>query len=528
MLKKYAAGLLLVLASAQAFAQKNRTHKASDDNSTDDDSEMQTLIENMLQDSDSEDFSFDTQFEYLEGYATNPIDLNTASAKALEEFGMLSELQVQGLVNYRREVGQVFSVYELLNVPSWDRVTVLKVLPYVTLSATKAKEPFSFARAFKYSRSTLFARYQRIVEEQKGYTPREEGSTAQRYLGSPDRIYSRYRLTYKDRMSIGLTMEKDAGEEFFKGSNKKGFDFYSGHFYLKDLNKNVAAVVVGDFQIYMGQGLLMWAGFGMRKSPAVLNVKRIASPIRAYTSANEAQFMRGAATTLQFGKRNQWEVTPFVSYRGRDANISAIDTLDGELFETDIAEVSSFQNFGFHRTASEIADRNSLKIFSTGATIKYRGDNWHIASNTVFNRLSAPLNRGSDPYQTFFFQGQQLLNTSLDYSYSYKQFQFFGETALSDNGGIATSNGLLANLDPKLNFAMLYRNYSRNYQHIFGNSFGERVGVNNETGIYMGLEAMPMAGLKISGYVDMYKFPWLTSTVDAPSHGVEGFLRAGV
>jgi hypothetical protein len=518
--------------AAPAFAQKNpHPARPDDENKTDDDSEMQVLIENLLQDTDEEDFSFDTQFEYLEEYAKNPLDLNNSSKEDFEALGLLSEIQVQGLLNYRKEVGQIYSVYELLNIPAWDRLAIIKTIPYISLQATQAREKLNLVKAFKYGKNVIFSRYQRIFETQEGFVPAPEGSTSQRYMGSADRIYARYRMTYKDRMSLGLTAEKDAGEEFFKGSNKKGFDFYSYHFYLKDINKHISAAVLGDYQMYMGQGLIMWAGFGIRKSPAVLNVKRIANPIKAYTSANEALFLRGAATTLQFGKRNQLEVTPFVSYRNRDANIAQVDTSDNGDNEEgandgDNVEASSFQNFGFHRTPNEIADRNALKLFTTGITLKYKGNNWHIASNTVYDRLDKPLNRGDDLYQIFLFKGKSLVNTSLDYSYSYKSFQFFGESALSQNGGLATINGVLANLDPKVNLSMVYRNYARNYQNLHANAFGERTGVNNESGLYIGLEMFPMSGLRLSGYVDFYKMPWATFTTTFPTQGLETFVKA--
>ncbi len=536
--------ILMLFCSNLVWAQKTKRTKSdslpphkgkhgaklNDDNEVDEDNEMQMLIENLLQDSDSEDFSFDTQFEYLEEYAKNPMDINAASQKDLTDFGLLSELQVQGLLNYRREVGQIFSVYELPNVPAFDRLTVLKILPYITLSATKEKEKFNFGRAFKYGRHTLFGRYQQILEKQKGYTPLDAGSTAQRYLGTPDRLYFRYRMTYKDRMSFGVTMEKDAGEEFFKGSNKKGFDFYSGHFFVKDLNKTITAVALGDFQVFWGQGLAVWSGFGIRKSPAVLNIKRIAPPIKPFTSVNEALFFRGGAIAMNFGKKNNIELVSFISYRGRDANASVIDSLDGTLDDTnlgevDISEVSSLQNSGFHRTTNEVADRNSIKMLTTGVSLKYKGANWHIASNTVYNNLSATLFRGTDPYQNYLFHGRNLVNTSLDYSYNYKHFQFFGETALSSNGGVATLNGVLANLDSRVNLGMLHRYFSPQYQNLQAGAFGERTGVNNESGLYLGLDVQLGKGFKLASYIDAFKMPWLTSTTDAPNQGYEWFAK---
>ena len=77
-----------------------------------------------------------------------------------------------------------------------------------------------------------------------------------------------------------------------------------------------------------------------------------------------------------------------------------------------------------------------------------------------------------------------------------------------------------------MSIALLHRYYSRNYWHLYGNAFGERIGVNNENGLYMGLEVSPISGLKISAYADMYKFPWLTSLTGFASQGIEGFIRA--
>ena len=39
-----------------------------------------------------------------------------------------------------------------------------------------------------------------------------------------------------------VVAEKDAGEEFFTGSNKQGFDFYSGHIFLAINMQNEANV----------------------------------------------------------------------------------------------------------------------------------------------------------------------------------------------------------------------------------------------------------------------------------------------
>jgi hypothetical protein len=492
----------------------------------DSDNETQFLIENIVEDADLQEFDFDTEFERLEIYRKNPLDINKSNKEQLVAFGMLSEIQVQSLLNYRKRYGQIFSLYELMNVPTFDAATVRRIIPYLTLEPIKDLEAFNFKRAFKYSKNQVFVRYQRTLEKSDGFTA-DDSLSSREYPGSPDKIYMRYRMTYKDRLSMGLTLEKDAGEQYFvpfsQNSKIKLPDYMSFHYYMKDLNKTVKAVAIGDYQLYFGQGLTMWTGFGMRKGANTLNIKRFAPSIRPYTSVNEALYMRGAAATFGFGRLSQLETTVFASHRFRDANIALADTSDDA--SLDVLQISSLQESGLHRTESELIDKNSTQMISTGAQVKYRGENWQLGAHVVFNRLSDSLNRVPQLYQKYQFTGQNNLMAGIDYTYVYKNLQFFGETAMSHNGGFATLNGLLASLDERLGVSLLHRHYDKKYQSLTGNAIGESSGMNNETGLYLGLNSSIGSGLNLSGYFDVFRFPWLRSAVDGPSQGYEYLLR---
>ncbi len=500
------------------FSQKNKKDKEQENevsNST------QFLIENIVADSESEDFDFGTQFEYLEEYQKNPLDLNNASEEELNDFGLFSAIQIQSLLLYRKRFGQIFSLYELQGVPTFDVKTIVRLTPYISVSATKETEKLNFGKMFKWGRHQIFARYQRILEPQKGFSPLQPGETGSRYLGSPDKFYLRYKMSYKDRMSFGLTMEKDAGEEFFTGSNPQGFDYYSGHFYLRKISKNVHSVALGDFQVYFGQGLTIWGGFGIRKGTDVLNIKRISLPIRPYASVNEALFMRGAAGHFQFLKDKNLEVTVFGSYRLRDANLKS--DIDSLVEDADL-EISSLQEIGNHRTTAEIANENAIGLVTSGARVKYSGKIWHVGANFVHNYLTNPLVRDNPAlYQKFQFSGNQSINASLDYSIRYRNLQFFGETAVNENGGVATLNSLMAELDPRVSFAVLHRYYDPKYYTLNGNAFGETSDASNEAGLYFGLESRLGKGVKLSSYFDFFQFPWLRYQIDAPSKGYEIF-----
>ncbi len=169
------------------------------------------------------------------------------------------------------------------------------------------------------------------------------------YEGNRFRYYSRYRFEASDRFSAGITAEKDPGEAFFKGSNKTGFDFYSGHVSL-NFKGPVQNITVGDFIVRSGQGLVLWQGFTTGKSVYTLDILKTSQGVRPYTSVDENFFFRGVSTSFKWGKAN---LNLFYSSKNTDAN--QIISENGNL------EFTSLQTSGYHRTDSEIEDEKSVK-----------------------------------------------------------------------------------------------------------------------------------------------------------------------
>ncbi|MBK8413789.1 MAG: hypothetical protein IPL22_04265 [Bacteroidetes bacterium] len=62
------------------------------------------------------------------------------------------------------------------------------------------------------------------------------------------------------KISWGFTADKDAGEQFFKGNQKRrGFDFYTAHFAIRNVGP-FALIAIGDYQVGYGQGLTLSSG----------------------------------------------------------------------------------------------------------------------------------------------------------------------------------------------------------------------------------------------------------------------------
>ncbi len=479
------------------------------------DADLKNTIETLSSQSDNE-FDYNTIIEDLKQYADHPINLNHTDVEELNDLGLLTPIQVDNLFQYIATYGKLIAIYELQAIPNLDLETIRKILPYVKINSDLNDFHVKTKDLIFKGDYQLFLRYQQILEKQKGYLTEAQGGSANGYLGSPFRFYTRFRYNYGTKISYGITAEKDAGEQFFKGTQKRGFDYYSGHIYVKDVSV-FKAIALGDYSVNLGQGLIMWTGFGFGKSPFVMNVKRQSRKIRPYTSVTEFNYLRGGAFTIGL---KSLEISAFASYNKIDANVSNQDTLNRQVFE-----VTSLQQSGFHRTQAEIDDRETIKQLVTGGNISFNKRKYHIGFNAVYSTLSAPLNSTLRPYSQYNFVGTHLLNASMDYHLIIKNFHFFGEEAISDNGGFGFLNGVLIGLGNSVEMSVVHRYYARNFQTLFARPFAESSSPQNEHGTYIGISLKPFRKIKVDGYLDFFKFPWLRFGVDRPSFGYDAFAQ---
>ena len=478
------------------------------------------IVEDFLNNTDAENgFDFNTLFESLDEAASRKINLNNTSTQELLELGLIDELAATSIVNHIQKFGKLIALYELQAIDNLSMEDINSLLPYVTTKGGLDDTKVGLGTMLSQGNNEFFLRWSSIVEDQRGFLPLDgPEDTSQRYLGSKDRIYTRFKHSYENKLSYGFTTEKDAGEQFFNGDNTNGFDFYSAHLFLRNISNRVKSVAIGDFSVRLGQGLILNSGFGRGKGADAIRIKRNGNTLNAYTSVAENDFLRGVGATFGFGQHI--EMTVFGSRLKRDANIVVPDTTDQEEFF-----FSSLQTSGLHRTPSEIADENSITQSTVGGNIKVQAGSLKLGANVLYNAFDRPFDRNVQQFNKFLFNGDRLLNAGLDYSFLHRNLHFFGETAVSDNGGVATLNSILLGLDRKTSLVLSYRNYGKDYQALNANAFGETTSVNNEAGLYLGLELLPFREWKFTAYVDIFEHPWLRFNIDAPSTGFEYLAR---
>lgn len=476
------------------------------------------MLENIAEDTEVENMDDNTIFDALEAFRQKPLDLNRADAEALSSLRLLTDIQVQNILNHRNLNGDFISIYELQSVEQLDLETIRDILPFVSIKSDFRDYHIRRKELFFGGKNQLLFRWNRTYPKRKGYFAKAD-TLPPSYLGDPNRLYFRYRYQYDNRLSYGLTAEKDPGEPFFKANNKNGFDFYSFHFFADKIHPIFKAIAIGDYQLNLGQGLIYYSGFAPGKSAFVTSIRRSAPVIRPFASVREAQFLRGAATTLQINE--QTELSVFASYRKNDANVSEIDTLDPE----NQVFVSSLLISGLHRTEKEIEHKHAINNTIIGAALRRKGRKWQVTANSLYEHLSAKLKRNPKPYNRFYFAGNRLFNQSIDYSFSLRKFYFFGESAIDQNGTSAHVAGLLSGLTRYTDLSVLYRHFPKGYESLHSASFAETNGTINENGLYVGLDIKPIRKWTVSIYHDVWQHPWLRYKVDAPSSGSESLIR---
>ena len=454
----------------------------------------------------------ETYYDDLSYLAEHPLDLNTVTADQLKRLPFLSDRQIDRLLAYRERYGSLRSVYELRNVDDMDYQTISLLASFVYVGELPVdKRRISVKNLSKYGSNELIIRYDQCFQQKSGYKDQPDSILEKypnrKYLGEPFYHSLRYSYTFDDRLQFGIVAEKDAGEPFWN-SYHKGYDFYSAHLFLKDVNKWLKSLAIGDYKISFGQGLVISNDFTPSRTMAVTQAERRTNGFRRHYSTNEQYFFRGAAGTVNIGNV---DLSLFYSYRKMDATMG-----------DDSTTFTSLKTDGLHRLQREWEKRRTISLQVYGGNIRYATPNFHVGLTALtYSFGKYRMNPTEKPHNLFYFRGSDNLNLSLDYMWRNSRIKFYGETAMSKNGAIATLNALQLTPTSYLSFLALYRYYDRRYQALFGHAFSQASTVQNEQGLYLGLQLTPVAHWKLSLYADIFRFPWLKYGVDAPSTGKE-------
>ena len=482
---------------------------------------IQRTIENLSETQEAA-IDFSELIDELENIQNNPINLNSDQITLLYQLFLIDENQLENLQNYIRDNGSLLSVFELSAIEGFSQEKIDRLLPFVEVKPIVQFQFPTLKQLSQHGRHDLLMRYQRIPENQVGYSSAEDSINLNSfYLGNADKYYLKYKYSYSNKFQMGVTAEKDAGELFLKEPTSvaiqneidayfnKGFDFASVHLFGQNLGI-VKQLVIGDYQLLLGQGLTLWTGLSYGKSADAVQLKKFESFIKPNTSANENGFLRGAA--VHFGQKN-WSALVFFSKNQQDASVQ-IDENGNEY-------VSGLLNTGFHRTVSELRQKNAMNIQLYGGRLKYTFNNFALGFTAYTATFSKVIKTEIAPDNLYDFRGSSQSNFGLDYGFNFWKAHFYGEFAYNSDGGKAMLSGVNIPFLSRMQLTLFYRNYQAEYHNLYATALSENGTVTNERGFFAGTAIDLTKKICLQAYTDFFSFPWLKYSQDAPSGGVE-------
>lgn len=379
--------------------------------------------------------------------------INTAPFSEYSRLFFLSEFQRKSLYDYVQKHKPVRTAYEFLYVLGFTEQTAHITAAFCTFEAFTYTPTFSdFTGKGTHSFSTL-----------NSWIPVSE-TDYRETLGYPGKALQtthRYRYSAYDRLSWGVTARNDMGESQQQGPFSHSFDYSSAYVQYQS-ESYLSNIVVGDYQVSVGQGLAYKQGGFFSKSMGYSPFNSQHS-LKAHSSSNQFSFNRGVGATVSL---QNFAVTPFYSRK----------KIDGYRRDSSYAFPFMIYSTGSHRTAREIICKDNILHSVWGINTSYSMHESSIGTAFIRQQLS-------DTAQYHFS------HASLHGTYRNNNSSIYGETAIDSKSHMAHMYGLSHTFSSYVNMNVLFRSYDNNFESFSSKGFSEQSTTGNELGVYTDVTA---------------------------------------
>lgn len=444
----------------------------------------------------------------------HPFNINNVTKNDLERLFFLESVQIEEILAYLYQYGPMKSLGELQLITCLDYEVreFLRFFLYVDDKPVE-KSHILFKNLLKDGKYSFTTRVDIPLYQRDGYKNYPDSvllkTPDKKYLGNALYHYIKLQYDYRNRISWGLTAVKDAGEPFANNLNK-GYDSYCFHLLLKNL-LCVETMILGDYRIRTGEGLVFGSSFSMGKEFDVTMNRQV---INRHTSTDEYAFLRGAALTLKWGT---FRCTPFLSFRKMDASINE----DGY--------IESLKTDGYHRTWTEFRRKRNVSSGLYGGHLSWNRESYKLGFTGYYQHWNHEFSTGTALYKRYAPQGSSFWGISADYGMALREWFLSGEVAYSGlYRGIAQVTKLLYRPLSDLKLFALYRFYSYRYYAQYAGAFSEGDKTQNESGFYLGTEYQPWRFVHLTAAFDYYYFPWPKYGLDHSSAGYQVRIQSEI
>ena len=432
--------------------------------------------------------------DLFEESLTMKLDLNTCTREQLEKSGLFSPFQVHQLLKYRKQFGSFYSLFELRVIPGFNQ-SHLQVL-----------EPFLDFQENSESAASISRKHLLLLDMNQShpaslaYKKNPSGEGNKKYAGAPIQLILRIRSQFGNKLSAGLTYEKDAGETVLyanKAQFVSGYLAYNGEGFMKQL-------VLGTFKLNHGLGLVNGTSF--IHDPAFLKVNQATiAQLRPYASKTEYEYERGAAC------RMGWKRADLLLWASHTTMDLSPSILQGNPIEEDWWRHQ--RKTGLHRSSNEIEGRDLGSRFHTGFQFLFRQK--ELAMGIMTGLGSMTINKYKFPGSADNPKPVISKNASIHGTWLRGKWNVFGELAMEGGLSFAYQMGTTVQFNDFLWATLLMFHYDRGYTGINPSSYPSGKQPKNEQGLAYHLHMEPGRGVQIktTGEILFYPSPRYGSLV---------------
>lgn len=496
--------LTTIIAATTLFAYTHAQYK----DTTKSDSgihEWENQIGNMLEEDDDEAADWEATYDALCELENNPVDINNATKEDMERIPFLSDNEIADILEYIYRNGAMKTAAELSMIKSLSARKCRLLQYFIHVESCERKNFPTLRDILRYGKNEFLVTGNIPLYEREG--------DKKGYLGYKYKHSIRYEHSYGEYLRIGLVGAQDAGEPFFAGRNSAGYDFYSFYLSIRKLGI-LNALTVGRYRIRFGMGLTINNDLSLGKAMSLSSIERQGSTIRPHSSRTGYNYMQGAAATVRL--LPMVTLTAFVSYRDIDATLN-----------NDDGTIATILKSGYHRTEAEMKKKNNSSQLAAGGNITFSSHGFSLGLSGYYATLNRELKPNKTAaYRKYYADGKHFYNASVDYGYRNGKFSFRGETATGGCKAIATINTISYRLRSNFSLMALQRYYDYKYFSLFAQSFSDGGRVQNESGVYLGANWLPVRKLSITYYTDIAYFPWARYQAKSSSKSFDNMLSA--
>lgn len=434
-----------------------------------------------IEDNEYSNVDFLIYSDVLEERKRSPLNLNDCSDLALYNAGLFNLDQVKAIVDFRNKFGGFYEVGELKSLQGFNVDEVDRITPYITVSAIEQT-------GFNHSKSSFLSRFS------TNNSPRQDD------LGPHYHFLSRWKYR-GDQVSLGLVYEKDYGELLYTQTGLSYLAWYGEVAF----NSMVDRLVLGDYNLYFGEGLLFGSAYNFGKSYNSTSIGGFNKSLFGHASSNEFFKLRGGAIHSTFLKSS---LVVFASFQNRSASINQDSTF------------GALKVDGLFTSENDEFKRNVVGESIAGIHYQYSGNRFLIGATGVFMKYSDQLNKRYTHASAFDFREEQLFAASIDFKRVGNKEYTSGEINFL-RGDYSFIIKEFVDLGYDAELLLMLRRYSPSNDFVFSNAIAERSKPKNEEGVYLGFKKSLSQNLSWNTYIDMFRFPWVTIDNNGVSYGRE-------